>query len=1008
MANEYFGREGSHLNNKWLYKQRNVVVNIFQNQKESGMIFHPVRRFLSAALMVVVSMALLGLAAPAQAGSGKIIGKVVDGETGEPLIGVSIVVQSTTLGAASNLDGNYLVKKLPPGTYTLQVSSIGYEAITIEEVAIKSGETANLDIVVTPKSVSTGKKIVVTAKYMRNTEATLLHDRQKSNVISDAISSEAFARSGSGDAAEAMTKVTGASVVGGKYIYIRGLGGRYSNSRLNGSLIPSPDPDIKAVPMDIFATNLLDNIVVEKTFTPDKPGSFSGGSVNLRTRDLPEELKLSFSASTSYNSNTSFNSDFLSAPRGSMDWLGYDDGTRDIPVILNNRDIPNLGYVSSDTMLAYTLDTLSKVLSNTMAPKPRRAPLNQSYAFSFGNNYALLGKPLGVVASLTYKHDYSFYDDGKTARWGLSSPGIPILTNDYMLNDTRGIEEILWGGMGKFSYTPAQNHKLNVHYVYNRQGRHEARYLEGQVPKDFEEPESYIYETRAIRYTEQTIGSMQFGGKHFFKPLLMEWKASFTGSERNEPDLRFFSNHYYKFERDDGTIGRTYLITPSLYPVPVHYFRDIEEDNSEGQLDFSLPMLRVAGRENKIKFGFSYLHNKRRVNENRYSIDWATSAPPNWTGDIDAFLSEDNMGLDTIEVFQFGSFNRVTVSFLNYLVNTTSPKNNYEGTEDVMAGYFMTELPLSSKLEAILGARLENTDMEISSLYLDTTTSDVGDGKIDSKNLLPAVSLVYHQTDNTNWRMAYGRTLARPTVRELSPLVSYEFVKGFLFVGNPSLNLTLIDNYDMRWELFPNPGEIVAISAFYKRFRDPIERVIINDNQNVQYQNVYRGTVYGAEFEFRKSLDFVGLRNFRLEGNLTLTHSEVKLPQAEYNSRLYYDSSASDTRPLQGQSPYIINLHLAYENPRSGTSITLLYNVFGDRLSDVQLGGTPDVYEKPRHMLDFTLTRSLFGGLNLKMTGKNILNSKVLKVIEYKGKDYTSEEHSTGTGLSLGLSYRFN
>jgi outer membrane receptor protein involved in Fe transport len=963
-----------------------------------------IKKMLST-LAIIFAISLV-LPAISFARNGKLLGRALDAESGEPIIGASVYIEGTTMGAATDINGYYVIDNIPEGVYTLIISSVAYDQLQVQDVNIVGGAGLKLDYALQPKTLQV-RKITVTAQAVKNTESSLLKERQRSRGISDAISSEAIARSGSGDAAQAMTKVTGASVVSGRYIYIRGLGGRYSNARLNGSMIPSADPDAQAVPMDLFPANLLDNIVVEKSFSPNKPGNFSGGSVNLRTKEVLEEMTLSFSSSASYNSSSSLNGNFLSAPRGGTDWLAFDNGFRGLPEILSdpNLTIPSLGSSSTNLANAYKLDSISKSFSSTMNPIHRLAPLNQNYAFSLGNSLMFLGRPLGYLGSLTYGHSYSFYDDGKVGRWTLTGAGASILGKDYLLDDTRGKEEVLWGGMVNLNYSLHQNHKISLQTLYNRQGEQEARYICGEVEKDGIIGDSR-FETRTIKYSEQSMRSVQLNGEHMLSNIRLNWKAALNGSSREEPDLRYFSDDYV-MEEDGDSIIYYYNISLNLYDNPTHYYRWTDEDYREGQVDFSIPLAKRFGKEVKFGTGAFILNQKRTTSENRYKVKW--SQMPEFNGDPDDFLSAENMGIDTILISYYDQngdgIDDTLYRFVfgNYIARTIEPANNFEGRQDVAALYGMIDMPLLPRLNLAGGVRLESTEMSILSGAIAADSSQL----IDSWNYLPSASFTYELKNDMNLRLAYGRTLARPTIRELSPMETYDFVKGYRFVGNPQLKHTLIDNIDLRWEWYAEPGEILAFSAFAKEFHDPIEKAIINNNNNVQYKNSSNASVYGLEFEARKKLEIIheSLRNFQFEGNLTLTHSEVRISDFELMLRRAFDPNASDKRPLQGQSPYIVNAGLMFTSTASGISAALLYNVFGRRLSEVSEGGTPDVYEYPQPSLDFSFSKRIVSGLNLKFMAKNILDSGVRKLIEYKGKEYVFQQYSTGQSFSLGLSY---
>jgi TonB-dependent receptor len=312
---------------------------------------------------------------------------------------------------------------------------------------------------------------------------------------------------------------------------------------------------------------------------------------------------------------------------------------------------------------------------------------------------------------------------------------------------------------------------------------------------------------------------------------------------------------------------------------------------------------------------------------------------------------------------------------------------------------------LLSALRFIGGVRYEETD-----IFVASQNPAKEKGNLKTADVLPSLNFVYQLGSTMNLRAAYGKTLARPTFRELAPFASFDFVGDFIFIGNPSLKRTLVDNYDLRWEWFLRPGEIYAISGFYKRFENPIERAIVSNNNQGQFQNVDGAIVYGMEFEARKRLDVISpmLANFQIGGNFSLIHSEVDIPAIELATIRDLDSNASSKRELQGQSPYILNVDFGYDNLKTGTTVSLFYNIFGERLSEVSLGGTPNIYEQPRGLLDLTLSQRVLQSITVKAGAKNLLDSDIRKVHHYKGVDYISREHKLGRTFSLSFTYNVN
>jgi TonB-dependent receptor len=937
--------------------------------------------------------------------TGTITGTVVDKQNGEVLIGANIFLQETTIGAATDFEGNFRIAVVPAGSYTLVASMIGYAKLTVTNVEVKGNGVLKLDLVLTSEAIETDE-VVVTARMLEDNEASLLKLRQKSNSVSDAISSELISRSGSSNAGDAMTKVTGASVVGGKYVYIRGLGERYSSTHLNGTELPSADPDKKSFNMDLFPSGILDNIVTLKSFTPDKPGNFSGGIVDIGTKSYPDKFTLKLSGSSTYNTSTTFNENFLTYSGGGTDWFGMDDGTRSLPEIFTNPGlkIPASTSARRNSEEAQLLDEISKSFIPQMSPNIKTAPVNQSYSLTVGDQTKLFNMPLGFLASYTYSRDYSFYEDGASGRWKLTGNinDIESLDKLQFLNDSKGTDEVNWGGLVTVNLKPDPMHEVGFDFIYTQSGQSTARFLEGTWDEQFGQNSNAVFQTRVLSYTERNIKSYQLHGKHVLENLLglgINWSANLSDALQEEPDTRYFTNHYSV--QNGGTPN--YSITSSTYALPSRYFRTMNEDTKGVNLEFSLPFSTWDNMAAKFKTGGSFQEKERIFTERRFEYrlgDYSLGAP-RYNGDPAFFFSPENVGVigydSTSSRYIFG----------NYIAEAPDPLGgNYNGYEKISAVYAMIEIPIINSLKLIGGARYEISRMDV---YGKNTK-----GFLDDKDLLPAVSLIYHLTENMNIRTSYGKTLARPNFREKAPYANYNFAADFTFLGNPDLKRTLIDNYDLRWEWFLRPGEIIAVSGFYKQFKNPIERVInvqyASEGGEIFYENIDKADVMGVEFEVRKRLDEVLeiLSDFSIGTNISFIKSEVNIPEGELAVIKQNDPNAETTRQLQGQSPYLVNLELGYQNANTGTNVSVFYNVFGDRLAEISIGGTPDIFERSRPMLDFIASQNLLGNFNLRLSVKNILNSAYKLTHEFKGNEFIRTEYKTGTSISLGVGYSLN
>jgi TonB-dependent receptor len=928
---------------------------------------------------------------------GVITGAVVDQKTGDPLIGLRVVVKGQPLGAVSSVDGTYRINNVPVGSHTIQFSYVGYAKLEIENVEVKPGEIVKVDATMAEQQITTDE-VVVVAKKLQNTEATLLKERQKAQSVSDAISAEDITRGGAGDAAEAIKKVTGATTVGGKHVYIRGLGERYSSTQLNGANLPSADPDKKSVHLDLFPSDMIENITTIKTATPDKPGDFTGGTVDIRTKSFPEKFRANISLSGDYNTNTTAN-EMLSYAGSATDWLGYDDGKRGIPSLLNNADIPSKtdanritnpdGTVNENAIL---LDQQSKAFDRVFAPNTQNAPVNMGLGISVGDQFQLFKNAFGYNASFSYGRKYNSYDNGIVGLWSQAGTGSKELTREYYANTQSGSDEVAWGGMVNMSYELSSHNRISFTTVINQNGNLEAVYQDA-----YDEYYHKYRETRVLHYVERSLNSYQLNGEHklsFFLGSAFDWKFSYAGNSQNEPYYRTFDNEYRIVDEQTGE--RSYSMPRSdNNAYPSIYYRDLTEDLMGFSSNLEVPFKESAGLDLKLKTGLLYDYKTRDFVESRYIYEYGSDDVSYlYDGNPNEFMA-NNTGI----IGQNEQYNRNVIGM--YLQDRTQPRGTYDGKQEILATYLMIDWFMLDDLRIVGGARYETTNMVTTSA--DTT---VGQGKIDEQDLLPSVNLTYMLADNMNLRLAYGKTLARPTFREIAPFRIYLPVEHRTFNGNDSLQRTLIDNLDLRWEWFTNPGEIISIGGFYKKFENPIEIAIISSNGEIQPVNVGDATLYGLEIEFRKNLvDLTSILNgFHFGTNLTLVHSEVKLPELEYQTRKALDPSTSTTRELQGQSPYIVNLDLSYMDWDNGWDANLHFNVFGKRLMEVG-DGTPDYYQHAKPELSFVISKKFFNAFKVKLSAKNLLDSKYYIASTFNGADYVQKEYTLGRSISLGFSY---
>lgn len=947
--------------------------------------------------------------------TGTITGNVSDAEEKSPLESATVrLMQDGTLkgGAYTDATGVYTIANLKPGTYSLIFTYVSYEADTVADIAVRAGETVEIN---NSLGFDEGDVVQIYEKIERNTEGQVLNMQRRSTSVVDVISIENIKRAGDSDVGSAMKRVTGVTVEGGKYVYVRGLGDRYAKTLMNGSEIPGLDPDRNSVQMDMFPTNLIQNIVVHKTFSPDLPGDYAGGLVKISTKDFPSDFTVQYTSSAQYNTQSSFRDDFITGERGKLDFLGMDDGTRAIPEILDNPNVSIPG-MSFNPVQAAVIDSATKSFGSPIYPSNSSSMLDHSHSFSIGNQVMLKGRPFGFLASMSYNNNKGFYNNGTFARWDIvgDSTGA-VLNPNRQLNDTRATREVLMGGLLNMSYLVSENSQIRLNILRNQSGTSEGRYLVGRIPEDAAD---LNFETRTVGYRQRSMNAFQVIGNHKFDKeienedkgsnfgdLKMDWVTAVTLTSQIEPDLSFFSNDFTVVNGDTA-----YDIQPSLYVSPARYFRDMKQSNLDAKINFEIPFENWTGAEGKFKWGGSALRKTREFRENRYDFAQGSAAQTYnnntsfYNGNPADYFSTENLGV--VDYNEYG-----VPLYGVHVVDATELQNSYSGEQSVFAGYGMVDLPIKRKLRFVGGMRFERTDINVASKKV-----TLSEGILKNNDLLPSANLIYSfngdsLTNIMNLRGSFSRTLARPTFRELAPFASFAFIGDFVLVGNENLERTLIDNFDLRWELFPTTSEIVSVSAFYKRFTNPIERVFNTAAQNdeLTFRNVDQARLYGLEFEFRKSLGFIGrpLRNFRASGNLVLIQSQVDISEGEMERIQLFRPNAGNTRAMFGQSPFSINGELAYVNDSLGLNTSLNFNVFGARIASVSSSGAPNIIEQPRPSLDFSIGKSFGEYVSVKFKARNLLNPEYRQTQTLNDFDYVFQNYTVGRTYSLQFAYTF-
>ncbi|WP_304235560.1 TonB-dependent receptor [Jiulongibacter sediminis] len=915
---------------------------------------------------------------------GTVRGTIIDNSNGETLPFATVFVKEVQKGVNTDLDGVYSVD-LAPGTYTLEVTYVGYNNMTVQDVIIKDGEVNVLDIKM-GNDAQVLQEVVVKATIVKNSESAILTMQRKSPNMMDGISKETFRKIGDNDAGGAIKRVTGVSVEGGKYVFVRGLGDRYTKTILNGLDIPGLDPDRNTIQMDLFPTNIIDNMTVTKTASPNLSGDFTGGIVDITTKDFPLEKSFNVSVGGSYNPSMHFNNNYIQGSKSSTDWLGFDNGLRSLPI--DSRQV-----VPSIAKRDASLTTLTERFTPDLGVLSGQSPMNFNASISTGNQVNLKKMTIGYNLAANYRNETEFYEE---VQYNAFIKGFDPMTDfEFEKNQAQ------YGSLGKNNVLASGLAGVAVKFNRHKIALNALRIQNGESTAGKFTQETFIFNSSTLvqdnqEYSERSISNLNLKGEHSFGQadnFRIDWSLSPTISQIEDKDVRVTP-----FRLDEGT----YSIEPSEGAQPKRLFRSLKEIDYSGRLDFTKKFVTNYG-DSKLKFGVANTLKNRNYEILQYVFNIRGQNQFDINGDANALLQPQNI------------WNKETNMGV-YVVGNFEPANTYDATQNIAAAYVMNEISLTEKLKAIYGLRVEKFD------HYYTGQTNLGDEILDNEKInesldfLPSANFVYALKEKTNLRLAVARTLARPSFKEASISQIYDALSDRTFIGNRNLVTTKIMNYDLRLEKFMDKGQMVSVSGFYKTFKDPIEVVAYSQAapNNVQPRNVGMAQVLGGEFELRQNLGLKVANEMPLSvgANLTVVYSLVEMNPNEYESRLEnarLDEQVKNTRQLQGQSPFIVNGYISYNQQESGIEANLSYNVQGKRLSVVGIGRNPDVFEMPFNSLNFK-TAKRFGKAqkgSVSFSANNILNAKRQRF--YEGFNAASQVYDLfKPGRSMGLSLGYS
>ncbi len=937
-----------------------------------------------ASVVAVAALLAAAVSAPAQQAeqaTGQIQGQVVNSEDGSPVSSAPVQLRGTQIGSLTDLNGRYQLGNVPAGTYELVVSSLGFSRKTVTGVTVEPGQATTLDVSLSPEAVEVSD-LTVSVEQERGSTAALLDEQKRALTVSDAVGEEQISGLPVSNAAESARQIAGVTVNQGKYVFVRGLGERYSQTTLNGSPLPSPEPDKSVVPLDLFPAGFLQSVKVQKTYTPDEGADFSGGTVQIETREFPEQFTAKFSVGSNANTQSQFNDGYLNYPGGSLDFLGIDDGSRNMPSSMEEE----LGGLDGQTLPAdaSSRERLGEALLGDLSrfsPSAGSTPNNVDWSFALGDRTEIFDDDFGYFVAGSYSNSYSIRGDEIERKWRTTAFDPDLVAErsvepnvDYEF--TRGSHDVEWGGIGNFTYQPTPKHQVSLKTLYNRHGSDEARTYVGPNREDL----GGVLRDERLRFVGREMAWGQLSGEHqMLGDLRLEWRGGAARAKRDEPGLR---EAIYKrgFTADDEP-----FVLQNTGESARYLFSDLTETDFSGGLDLTIPFELLTERDTELAFGASARDQARDFAARRFR--WRFSQGASITS-LDSVLTPENIS---------GS-----LSAPNDLVLTelSEPGDTYSADDDRYAAYGMLTLPVTGDFTATVGARVERYELSLSdpTQATDSTTLLAEQERTD---VFPAVNLKYSLDEDMNLRAAASRTTDRPEFRELAPFQFTEAASLRQVFGNPDLETAEITNADLRWEWFPGAGEVVSVSGFYKKLDRPIEQVFISAaGEAYSYQNSEDGRIYGAELGLRKRFGLLhDVGGITVSGNLALIDSRVNVRRGGI-----YDPTNLQ-RALEGQSDYAASLAVNYRTPDGGTELGASFNVFGERITAAGGSGQPDVVEQPRPELDVTLSQSLGPRVDLELEATNLLDSEHLWEQSMNGITRVQRRYTTGRTFSVSFTY---
>lgn len=918
---------------------------------------------------------IIGSAVFAQ--TGKISGKVSDGKTGETLIGVTVRIKDTSKGAATDVDGNYSLPGLSAGKYTLVFQYVGYTSKEVSGIDVSNGKSTVLNVILDESAGQNLQEIVIKADFKKESVNALYALQKNSASVSDGISSELIKRSPDKNTSDVLKRVSGATVQDNKFVVIRGLSDRYNTATLDGSSLPSTEPNRKAFSFDIVPSNLVDNLIINKTATPDLPGDFTGGAIQIQTKDIPDQNYVSLSGSLGYNTVSTFK-DFYSGQRNTADYFTFDGSNRKLPA-----SFPSTKRIVADGGLSNAQNNAAlKSLSQDWNIYNNAALPTQNYQFTIGRvkDFQNNGKKLGAIVSLSYRN----------AQTTTLNADRDFYTYDYRDNTYKFSSSI--GALANFAYTYGKS-KITFKNIYNRIFDDVYTYRTGINESTTSDNKFYAFDLIEKSLLKSTVeGNHQLGERN----AKLNWSIGFSNVKNDQPDQRKVNYARNIAYVNDPNVPYEANIT-GIGKENTRLFSTLNENGYNGAVNYALP-LKMFAQSATFKAGLSSGYRDRDFNARFIGAEVKTNDPEQLR-EIRIRPLNTLFGQDLIDqnLYKLGEIGSLT--------------DMYTANAFTNAAYAMLDNKIGSKLRLVWGVRAEKFNLNLKSE--DPLRPPIDQDYLD---ILPSANFTYSLTDKINLRASYYRSIARPEFRELAPFSYYDYEQLAFMDGNSKLKRAQINNADVRFELYPEVGQIFSISAYYKQFKDAIEPLNedYNSTRTISYFNSKEATVYGLELEMRKSLNFISesdfLKNTTVYTNLSLVKSNAVNP---VNSGIKF---LEKERPMVGQAPYTVNAGLQHTFLNNKMTFNALYNRVGRRITVVGGSNFGSIWEAPRNVIDLQLGLRTFKNKGeFKLNVGDFLNNYTTlyydnnanKRYDDNNQDETINRYKLGTNYSLSFSYNF-